>query len=276
MSKQRRSSGNGDSSRRLPAGRQADLAAFVAEAGEVTVAMLAERYDVSTDTIRRDLDQLDAEGALVRTHGGAISVGTLPRRDAAMNVRLQLQTREKEEIGRLCAALVEDRSVLMINAGTTTLAVARHLGDHRDLTIATNNLLLASELSPEAFRDLYMFGGSVRTVTQATTGPVRFQVGPRATELDLQADMALIAVGAVSADGGCSTSNLDEATMMADMIACASRVAILADSSKFDVQLFAKVTGFDRVDYLVTDRPPTGALAEVLQEHDVEVVTPGD
>lgn len=262
--------------RRLPAGRQADLAAFVSDAGEVTVSMLAERYNVSTDTIRRDLDQLDAEGILVRTHGGAMSLAALPRRDAGLNVRLTLQTAQKEEIGRLAARLVEDRSVLMINAGTTTLAVARNLRDHRQLTIATNNLLLPSEVSPEAVRDLYVFGGSVRTVSQATTGPVRFQVGPRATELDLQADLALIAVGGISAEGGCSTSNLEEATMMADMIACASRVAILADSSKFDRQLFAQVTGFARVDHLVTDRRPGGALAAALREHGVEVLAPDD
>ena len=266
----------GDGARRLPAGRQSDLAAFVTEAGEVTVSMLAERYEVSTDTIRRDLDQLDADGILVRTHGGAISLASAPRRDAGLNVRLHLQTDEKEQIGRLAAQLVEDRSVLMINAGTTTLAVARHLREHRDLTIATNNLLLPSEISPEVFRDLYVFGGSVRSVTQATMGPVRFHVGPRGTEVNIQADLALIAVGAISARGGCSTSNLDEATMMADMMSCASRVAILADSSKFDRQLFAQVAGFDRVDHLVTDRRPTGALADTLRQHDVDVIVPKD
>jgi DeoR family transcriptional regulator, fructose operon transcriptional repressor len=260
--------------RRLPAGRQADLASFVAESGEVTVAMLAERYAVSTDTIRRDLDQLDADGILVRTHGGAISLGSLPRRDAGLNVRLHLQTSEKEEIGRLAAGLVHDRSVLIINAGTTALAVARNLRDHRELTIATNNLLLPSQISPEVFRDLYVFGGSVRTVTQATTGPVRFQAGPRATELDIQADLALIGVGGVSAEGGCSTSNLEEATMMADMISRASRVAILADSTKFDRRLFARIAGFDQVDHLVTDRQPDGQLAAALRDHDVEVLAP--
>lgn len=264
---------NGQGVRRLPAGRQADLASFVADVGEVTVSMLAERYAVSSDTIRRDLDQLDADGVLMRTHGGAVSLSSVPRRDTGLNVRLNLQPDEKEDIGRLAAGLVQDRSVLMINAGTTTLVVARHLRNHRQLTIATNNLLLPSEIDPDVFRDLYVFGGSVRTITQATTGPVRFQAGPRATELTIQADLALIAVGAVSAEGGCSTSNLDDATMMADMIACASRVAILADSSKFDRQLFAQVAEFDKVDHLVTDTAPTGALAQVLADHQVEILT---
>jgi DeoR family transcriptional regulator, fructose operon transcriptional repressor len=269
-----RPEGNGRSPRRLPAGRQADLTAYLAEVGEVTVTTLAQRYKVSPDTIRRDLDQLDADGFLVRTHGGAISVATLPPRDAGLNVRLHLQTEEKEQIGRLAAGLVRDRSVLMINAGTTTLAVARHLREHRELTIATNNLRLPSQIAPEVFQELYMFGGSVRTVTQATTGPIRFQVGPRSTGLGLRADIALIAVGAVSAEGGFSTSRLDEATMMADMIACASRVAILADSSKFDRQLFAQVANFEQVDHLVSDTLPSGALAGALRDHDVEVITP--
>jgi DeoR family transcriptional regulator, fructose operon transcriptional repressor len=265
-----------DGVRRLPAGRQADLASFVAAAGQVTVSMLAERYDVSADTIRRDLDQLHADGILVRTHGGAISLAALPRRDAGLNVRLHLQTAEKEKIGRLAAGLVEDRSVLIINAGTTALAVARNLRDRRELTIATNNLLLPSEISPDAVRNLYVFGGSVRTVTQATTGPVRFQVGPGATELNILADLALISVGAISAEGGCSTSNLEEATMMADMISCASRVAILADSTKFGRQMFAQVADFAGVDYLVTDRRPEGALAAALRDHDVEVLAADD
>jgi DeoR family transcriptional regulator, fructose operon transcriptional repressor len=270
-----RADGNGRGPRRLPAGRQADLTAYLAEVGEVTVTSLAERYEVSPDTIRRDLDQLDADGFLVRTHGGAISVASLPPRDAGLNVRLHLQTDEKEQIGRLTAGLVRDRSVLMINAGTTALAVARHLRDHRELTIATNNLRLPSQIAPEALRELYVFGGSVRTATQATTGPVRFQMSPRSTGLGLRADLALVAVGAVSAEGGFSTSKLDEATMMADMIACASRVAILADSTKFDRQLFAQVADFEEVDHFVSDATPSGALADALRDHGVEVISPG-
>ena len=78
-------------SRRLPAGRKAELTAYVTEMGQVTVARLAERFDVSLDTIRRDLDQLDSDGVLIRTHGGAISVSASPRPDTGLAVRARMQ-----------------------------------------------------------------------------------------------------------------------------------------------------------------------------------------
>lgn len=265
-----------EGSPQLPAGRKAQLAAFVAEQEQVTVAALAERFGVSTDTVRRDLDQLDAEGLVVRTHGGAVSPGAMLPTEKKLDVRMQLQSDAKEEIAAIAVGLVQNSSVVMINAGTTTLAVARHLRNHRELTIATNNLRIASEMSPQACRDLYVFGGTVRLAAQSTVGPVRLQVsnGAGVRELDLHSDIALISVGAVSADGGYSTSNLAEAAMMNDMISRARRVAILADSSKFSRQLFAQIAELGRADYLITEVAPPADLADALRRQGVEVLTP--
>lgn len=259
--------------RRLPAGRKAELAAYVAEIGQVTVANLAERFDVSPDTIRRDLDQLDAEGVLIRTHGGAISLQAVPRPDTGVDVRLRIQTHAKDQIGALAAGLVRDGATLMINAGTTTLATARHLAEHRDLTIATNSLRLATELNPAAFRDLYVFGGVVRTSAQGTVGPVAFPTHS-GTDREVRCDLALIGVGAVSADAGYATSNLGEATMMREMMDCSARVAVLADATKFGRRLFAQVAELGRADYLVTDAAPPPELAEALRDAGVEVLVP--
>ena len=262
---------NDGTSRQLPAGRKADLAAYVAEIGQVTVANLAERFDVSPDTIRRDLDALDADGVLIRTHGGAISPHAIPRPDTGMDVRLRLQTLAKDQIGALAAELVEDGAALMINAGTTTLALARHLSEKRDLTIATNSLRIPTEINPLAFRDLYVFGGVVRLTAQATVGPVAFPSTPGA-DRDIRCDLALIAVGAVSADPGYSTSNLGEAAMMSAMMDRSTRVAVLADSTKFGRRLFAQIATLGRADYLVTDAAPPHDLAEAFRDAGVEVL----
>ena len=262
------------SRRRLPAVRKADLVAHVDDVKQVTVSELSEKFKVSIDTIRRDLDQLDADGLVVRTHGGAVSVHTVPRTDRAIDERLRLQSREKETIGRLAAHLVGDGAVVMINAGTTALAVARALRDHRDLTVATNNLLLASEIAPEVVRDLYVFGGAVRTVTQSTTGPVLLRLTTGEQPIDLSCDVALIGVGAVSASEGFTTSNAGEAAMMHDMMRRAHTVIVLADSSKFDRRLFAQVAPLDMADYLVTDQVPTGELAEALGLAGVTIMAP--
>lgn len=260
--------------RRLPAGRKAQLAAYVVEVGQVTVAQLAERFDVSLDTIRRDLDQLDADGVLIRTHGGALSPSAQPRPDTALDVRRRVQTSAKDAIGAVAASLVEDGSSLMINGGTTSLAVARHLRDHRELTVATNNLLLPGELNPAALRDLYIFGGTVRVGAQVTVGPVVFRNSISGADVDVQCDLALITVGACSPTGY-STSNLAEAAMMAEMMQRASRVVVLVDSSKFSKLLFAQVGDLGRAQTLVTDTEPPPELREALDEAGVEVLLAG-
>jgi DeoR family transcriptional regulator, fructose operon transcriptional repressor len=259
--------------RHLPAGRKAQLAAYVAEMGQVTVGALAERFGVSIDTIRRDLDQLSAEGVLVRTYGGAVSLSTVSRVDRAVDVRLNLQEAEKEKIATLALSLVEDGSTIMINGGTTTLALARKLHNHRDLTVATNNLLVPPALSPAAIRDLYVFGGAVRLTTQATIGPISLRAAG-GTELDIRCNLAFIGVGAISVDAGYSTSNLGEAAMMREMMARAARVAILADSSKFGRRLFAQVSELGGADYLVTDSSPPPDLLDALSENGVKLLTP--
>jgi DeoR family transcriptional regulator, fructose operon transcriptional repressor len=259
--------------RRLPAGRKAQLAAYVADTGQVTVGELAERFGVSIDTVRRDLDQLSADGVLVRTYGGAVSLSTISRTDSAVDQRLTQQEEEKEKIAALAAALVQDGSTIMINGGTTTLSLARSLRQHRDLTVATNNLLVPGALPPTAIRDIYVFGGAVRSLTLATIGPVSFRANSGA-ELDISCDLALVGVGAVSADAGYTTSNLAEAAMMQEMISRAARVAILADSTKFGRRLFAQVSELGSADYLITDTMPPPDLRDALAANAVELITP--
>lgn len=159
---------------RLPAGRKADVAKHVAEHGQVTVTALAEHFAVSADTIRRDLDQLDSEGLIIRTHGGAMSNSAIPWHDTGLDDRSRLQPDQKEQIGLTAAELVEDGSVLFINGGTTTLALVKHLSRRRELIIATNSLRVPAEISADACRDLYVIGGHVRLSGQVTVGPVVF------------------------------------------------------------------------------------------------------
>ncbi|WP_284984418.1 DeoR/GlpR family DNA-binding transcription regulator [Arthrobacter sp. efr-133-TYG-118] len=261
-------------SRRHPAGRKAQLVAYVTEVGQVTVGSLADRFGVSIDTVRRDLDQLDGEGLLVRTYGGAVSVAMSSRVEKAVDLRLGLQAAEKEKIGALAAQLVRDDTGIIMNGGTTMLSVARALHNHRDLTIATNNLLVPVELDPAVWRELYIFGGSVRSTTLATTGPTTLRIATGGADLDIRCDLALIAIGAVSVQGGYTTSNVGEAAMMSEMMSRASRVAVLADSSKFDKQLFAQVGLLDSADYFVTDTHPPKELEAAFRDNGVRIITP--
>jgi DeoR family fructose operon transcriptional repressor len=260
-----------DDSTQLPASRKAAVVAIVTEAGQVTVQALADRLGVSADTIRRDLDQLDGEGLVKRTRGGAVDPTRMPRMDPSLNTRIQVHPAAKEKIGAIAAGLVTDGDVLIINAGTTALALARHLRQHRGLTIATNNLRLPAEVSPKCLRDLYVFGGDVSLVAQATIGPVAFPVSLGGRDMDIRCDLALVTVGGVSLDGY-FTGNLAEAAMMRKMLERASNVAILADSSKIDRRLFVQVAELGAADWFVTDKEPPAELATALRRNNVEVL----
>nr|WP_269328296.1 DeoR/GlpR family DNA-binding transcription regulator [Kineosporia mesophila] len=259
--------------RHLPAGRKAQLATYVSEAGQVTVTELATRFGVSSDTIRRDLDQLSNDGVLVRTYGGAVSQSTMAPVDSTIDVRLKLQQDEKDVIATLAVGLIENGFTIMLNGGTTTLAVARALRNHRDLTVATNSLPIPPAIPETAVRGVYLVGGAVRLLTQTTVGALTFRTAG-GNELEVRCDLALIAVGAVSADAGYTTSNLAEAEMMREMCSRSSRVAILADSTKFGRRLFAQVCALGDVDYLITDAPPPADLRAALAAAGVEILFP--
>ena len=261
-----------DESTQLPASRKAAVVAIVVESGQVTVQALAERLGVSADTIRRDLDQLDGEGLVKRTRGGAVDPTRMPRMDPSLNTRIQVQPAAKERIGQIAASLVADGDVLLINAGTTSLALGRHLRQHRGLTIATNNLRLPAEISSKCLRGLYVFGGDVSLVAQATIGPVAFPVSLGGRDMDIRCDLALVTVGGVTLEGY-STGNLAEASMMRSMIERANKVAILADSSKIDRRLFVQIAGLGSADWFVSDKQPPDDLAAALHHHGVEVIT---
>jgi DeoR/GlpR family transcriptional regulator of sugar metabolism len=265
---------SGNLAKSLPGSRKIELAEYVTAVGQVTVSELVNRFDVSADTIRRDLDFLDKEGIVVRTHGGAMGMAATPRVDTPMDVRMRLQASAKETVGALAAALVKNDSVLMINAGTTALAVIRNLKGLKGITLATNNLRAAGAAPLGALRSLYVFGGSVNMTAQATIGPVAFPSASRRLELEIQCDLAVIVVGGVSLDGGFTTNNLNEASMMNDMLSRATRVAMVADSSKIGTKLFAQVAELGRADYFVTDTLPPSELVEELSRLKVNLVIP--
>jgi DeoR/GlpR family transcriptional regulator of sugar metabolism len=252
----------------LPAQRRARLVEYIRERGHATVAELAEDFAVSMDTIRRDLDYLADRQLLARTHGGAMRPGELATADTPFDGRAAVHGREKSTIGTAAAALIADGETLIVNGGTTTLAVARALTGRRDLTVVTNNLRMPGELPPDAIRDVYLIGGTCRVASNVTVGPVSFP-----GSAGISADTGVIGVGGVDAGAGLSTTNLPEAQMIRQMIDACARVIVVADSSKFGRRAFVQICALDRMSVLVTDAAPPADLAAALAEAQVEVVT---
>jgi DeoR family transcriptional regulator, fructose operon transcriptional repressor len=251
----------------LPAKRRSELMHLARERGQVTVAELVEAFDVSADTIRRDLDYLQRRGILTRTHGGAVLPEEPAAEDHPFSQRETDHAEAKERIARVAAELVTDGETLILNGGTTTLAVARFLAGRRDLTVVTNNVLIPPALPRDAVRDVYLIGGMFRPDSQATIGRVSFPHSRGIT-----ADKAILGVGGVSGHAGISTTDIVEGQMIGEMIAAASVTIIVTDASKFGRNAFLHIAPLTAIDVLITDAPPARALMDELEAADVDVV----
>lgn len=259
---------------RLPASRKADVLEYTAMAGRATVAELVTQFEVSADTIRRDLDQLDAEGLIVRTHGGAMAKPLVPRPDTGLDVRMELNSQAKDAIGRLAAKLIPDEATVLVNAGTTTLALARHLRKHKRLRIVTNSLRLPTELDPDAVQDVYLLGGEVYLRSQSTVGPVAMQTRENGETLNFHCDVGVFAVAAVSPIGGFSVGTFAEAEMIRDMMHHSSKVIVLADSSKLNQRMLAQICDFSMIDHFVTDKTPGTTIMHAMENAGVSIEFP--
>ena len=250
----------------LPAKRRSDIARLAKQLGQITVTDMSARFEVSLDTIRRDLDILADQGLILRTHGGAVPSESMAAADSPFEQRISARQDAKERIGRAAAKLVAPGETLIVNGGSTAVAFAASLGDLTRLTIVTNNLGLPSAFPASAVANLYLLGGEIRSGAHITLGPVGF-VGTR----QIAADTAVIGIGGITEDG-CSTSRIEEATMIAAMIAAARRTIVIADSAKFGRTGFAVVAPLDQIDVLVTDAEPSGKLRDALDAAGVRLV----
>lgn len=258
----------------LPARRRTDLLEIVHRSGQATVGELAEQFDVSADTVRRDIDHLVEQGLLARTHGGAIPPSSRATADTPLGRRMQLRPEVKTILGQAAARLVADGETVIVNGGTTTLAFATALTARRDLTVVTNSLVLPASLPPDAVRDVYLIGGEIRLSSMTTVGPVRFAGSTGDGSHAISGDAAVIGVGGISVVNGLSTSNLPDAQMMRDMISAARRLIVVADQSKIDHHAFAQICPLDRIDQLVCDLDPEHPVAVAVVDGGGEVISP--
>jgi DeoR family transcriptional regulator, fructose operon transcriptional repressor len=259
---------------RLPARRRADLVEFVQERGHATVGMLVEAFDVSGDTVRRDLQYLHEQGVLVRSFGGVVRRDDLARFEPPFVSRMRANSDAKAAIGALAATLVADLQTLIVNGGTTTLELARALKDKKGLTVVTNNLHLPGNISPDAVSQLHILGGQFRMRSFATLGPVELPDPQGGRTHAFHADLAFIGVGGVSDDGGFTGGDLRESSVIRQMAERAERVVVLADSSKFGRTAFAHIGELSIADVLITDTAPNAKLRAALAESGVQLLIP--
>jgi DeoR/GlpR family transcriptional regulator of sugar metabolism len=246
----------------LPAQRRQLILRAVRGGRGAEVIDLAQRFEVSEMTVRRDLAQLAQEGKLIRVHGGAVSVRDEPPFAEIAVERLA----EKERIGHAAAALVRDGQTIMIDIGTTTLQLARQLRD-RELTVITSSLAVLEELQPYEGIELISLGGIVRR-------NYRSLVGVLAEDMlrQLTADLSFLGASGIRPDLSIMDTTMVEVPIKRGMIAAADRVVLLVDAAKFYMGGIVRVCGADELQALVTDAPEDEPALRELVRAGVEVV----
>jgi len=250
--------------------RKLKILEYIEEHRKATVAELCDVFHVSSATIRNDLRDLEGAGLLIRTHGGAM-VKTKTGLESDMNQRKVQHLAEKRAIAETALRLVEDGDTIILDTGTTTLELARILGQRADVTVVTNDLAIALALEDiETVKTVFM-GGIVRRKFHCT---VVGGLSSRDVFSGLTVDKAFMALNSFSIDKGASTPDITHAETKKLMMSIAAKVILLFDSSKMGRNSFALFAPTDRIDAIVTDsmRPEERAR---LEENGVEVLVSG-
>lgn len=245
----------------LPEQRRARLLDHLGKEGLASVPELSQSLQVSSATVRRDLKILEKGQLLRRTHGGAILIGRHDGNEEPLHQeKVQRYLRHKRAIARLAASLVEDGSVVALDSGSTTLALAYELRKKRNLTVITTDLKIAIVLADARTIDVIVVGGTVRTQLYTVVGPIAEE-----TLMKLNCQIGFMGADAINQELGVTNANLAEVAVKRLVLGCSERTYLLADHSKFDQTQLAAVARLTEFAEIITDDEINYALVERYQ-----------
>jgi DeoR family fructose operon transcriptional repressor len=246
--------------------RHAAIVTRARAAGRVEVAELAEVFDVTPETVRRDLTALERAGLLRRVHGGAILVDLFGF-EPALAVRESVQTSEKSVIAEAALAFLPEEGAIALDAGSSTFRLAEILPADRELTVVTNSLPIASLLAGRKELTVHLVGGRVRGRTLATVDSAAL------TYLaSVFVDVAFLGTNGFSIARGLTTPDSAEAAVKAAFVSSARRRVLLADHTKYDSAHFAHVADLADIDVIVTDSALSDDAVSELEAAGPQVV----
>ncbi len=246
--------------------RRTEILNMLNEKGELSVQYLSKYFDVSDVSIRNDLSYLEKKGLLIRSHGGAIKNQPISF-DLDLNERLKTHQKEKSRIGLQAAKFIKDGNTIIMDSGSTTIEVAKHIAQKKDLKVITNSLPIAYILAESDDIEVIMPGGVLRGQMKSLKGSMTEK-----NILSFNCDIAFIGVDSIDASEGLFTPSIAEASLSNHMIEIARQVIVVADSSKFNKKSFVKINDIDAIDILVTDKNIEPIYVEKLETEGVRVV----
>ena len=242
--------------------RRAQIVDLVRRQGFVSIDALAQRFAVTPQTVRRDINALCDQAVLQRHHGGAALASSVE--NIAYPERQVLHVEEKRRIARLVAAHIPHHASLFINIGTTTEEIAKQLMHHVGLRVITNNLNVAAILSGKGDFQVTVAGGVVRARDRGI-------VGEAAIDLirQFRVDVGVIGISGIDLDGTLLDFDYQEVRVAQAIIDNSRQVFLAADHSKFGRNAMVRLGGLEDVDALFTDAPPPPELRQRIETSEV-------
>ena len=233
--------------------------------GRVLVQDLAKHFSTSQVTIRKDLEALHGHGLIHRTHGGALPAREGALEDPTLREKEKLHRREKLRIAELAAGMVQEGQVVILDSGTTTTGIARALRTFQNLTIVTNAVNIAAELSGSPV-EVILTGGTLRKNSFSLVGPIAEETLRR-----LNADLLFLGVDGFDVHYGLSTPKLLEAKVNRTMVEVAKRTVAVCDSSKFGRRSLSLIAPPSALQEVITDRGIPKSDLRALKKAGIEV-----
>ncbi|HBC89361.1 MAG TPA: DeoR/GlpR transcriptional regulator [Lentisphaeria bacterium] len=231
----------------------------------ISVGELSSRLGVSEVTIRKDLTELEKQGRLLRRYGGAIPAEN-PQQVVSHLKRISQQQDEKHRIAKFAASMIKDGENILLDAGSTILALAKELHGH-EVRVVTNNLAVANELLPDEKIVVEVIGGTLRKASGALVGPWAC----RALEM-IRVDKVFLGCSGFDPKLGFSSENAVEAETKQKMLDCAPEIIVLADHTKFTRPAFANFAKLDEITKIITDRKPDDYIFKAIKMKKKELI----
>lgn len=246
--------------------RKNEILATLQKEQRVLVAELSQKYDVTEETIRRDLEKLEKEGFVKKTYGGAV-LNNNTNVELPLRIREKTNRKEKQIIAKLVAELVEEGETIMLDSSSTSLMVAKNLKQMKKLTVITNSVEVLIELAGNKGINVISTGGMLRDASLSLVGKTAER-----TLMNFNVDKAIISCKGIDMEKGITESNENEAEIKNVMRACAKETILAIDNSKFDNVSFVKVPDLKESDSIVTDQEIQDKWTKYFEDKKVKVI----
>ncbi|MBY9081333.1 DeoR/GlpR transcriptional regulator [Paenibacillus sp. HN-1] len=249
----------------LAAERRKKIIELAHQEKKVLVSVLSRMFDVTEETIRRDLEKLENEGIVSRTYGGAM-LNRHTNEDLPFTTRNELNTDIKRIIALKALDLINDGDTLMLDPSSTSFEFMKLLTNKNNLTVITNSINILHDFSASDV-NIVSTGGSLRPRSLSLVGPVAQDTLQR-----YNVDKAIISCKGIDLEKGITESNEPECELKKYMLRQSNKIILLADHTKFDKTAFTVLSKLEQIDYLITDQLPSKQWLRRLQELNIELI----